>query len=418
MRNLLIIYEGSDWRNYGSLAVLRPVFSLRSGMMALWQSLKRDFAGYDLQFICRSEVAHVTLRETSIAPNQVESRGYQRIVFVDASLRPDKDLLQELQNSEKSQCFTENGRLVALVLAGEGVANAGRVAKSIEVASSEITADNVDCPGIGCSAISAKRYAYIWDLILANPANIAKDFEGALRDLEGMRDQNLANRLEGSHVVGQSDIFIHPTATVMPGVVFDTSSGPIYIDEETVIEPGSHIIGPFYASHNCKILGGKLAGSSLGPVCQIAGELEESVLQGYVNKHHAGFIGHSYIGEWVNFGAMTTNSDLKNNYSSVRVNVNGELRDSGSNKIGSFVGDHTKFGIGTLLNTGINIGVFCNIFGGSLIADKSVPSFSWGDGTSWQKHQADKALETAQRAMARRDRKLSEEDVQLIRSLG
>jgi UDP-N-acetylglucosamine diphosphorylase/glucosamine-1-phosphate N-acetyltransferase len=418
MGNSLIIYEPTDWRNFGYLAALRPVYCLRSGMTALWQSLKREFPGYDLQFACRPELAHVTSRETMISPNQIDSSSLQRIVLIDASLRLDAGLAQELKQSDRSQCFTANGRVVSVVLVGEDIAKAGSILESlVGRQQNSPSAENDSCASLKSVAVSVNRYEYIWDLMLANPANIARDFEIALGELGEMRARNLADLLEGSQVVGGSAIFIHPTATVLPGVVFDTTSGPIYIDEETVIEPGSYIVGPFSAGANCRILGGKLAGSSLGPVCQVAGELEESVLQGFVNKHHAGFIGHSYIGEWVNFGAMTTNSDLKNNYSSVRVNINEKLRDSGSNKVGSFVGDHTKFGIGTLLNTGISIGVFCNIFGGTLIADKSVPSFSWGDGRSWQRHEVEKALETAQRAMSRRNRKLSEEDVLLIRSL-
>lgn len=139
------------------------------------------------------------------------------------------------------------------------------------------------------------------------------------------------------------------------------------------------------------------------------------MLQGYVNKHHAGFIGHSYVGQWVNFGAMTTNSDLKNNYSSVRVSLDGRLIDTGQKKIGAFIGDHTKFGIGTLLNTGVNIGVFCNIFGGSLVSDKEVASFSWGSSGSWSEHDFEKALETASRAQARRGCKFSSEDEKLFK---
>ncbi len=387
-------------------------------MSMLWQGMKRRFPGYDLQFACRPEVAHVAARETGLIPNRFDTNPYQRIVFIDAAARPDSGFVEELLHANHSQSFTANGHTVAIVLVGAQTEEAASLAESLTPNGADTTSEShFASMKIPSREIEIKRYSFIWDLMLANPANLCADFETALNDLGELREQNLTKRLEGSEVIGSGAAFIHPTATVLPGVVFDTTSGPVYIDEGVVIEPGTYIVGPFYAAPDCKLLGGKLAGSSLGPLCQIAGELEESVLQGYVNKHHAGFIGHSYVGEWVNFGAMTTNSDLKNNYSSVRVAIGDDLLDSGSNKVGAFIGDHTKFGIGTLLNTGINIGVFCNVFGGTLISDKSVSSFSWGASGNWNKHDVDKALQTAERAMARRGRVLADEDITLIRSL-
>jgi len=165
------------------------------------------------------------------------------------------------------------------------------------------------------------------------------------------------------------------------------------------------------------VVAGKVSSSSIGHTCRVGGEVEESVFHSYVNKYHAGFIGHSYVGSWVNFGAMTTNSDLKNNYSGIRVTLNGDLIDTGSIKVGSFIGDHTKFGIGTLLTTGINIGVCCNIFGGTLITDKEVPSFSWGDSSGYQKYDVDKAVATANVTVGRRDVELSDQEESLLRKI-
>jgi hypothetical protein len=136
-----------------------------------------------------------------------------------------------------------------------------------------------------------------------------------------------------------------------------------------------------------------------------------------VNKYHAGFIGHGYVGSWVNFGAMTTNSDLKNNYGTIRVSVNGEQIDTGSIKVGSLIGDHTKFGIGTLLNTGINIGVSCNIFGGTLITDKEVPSFQWGSTGNYVDYRFDKAIETIRKAAERRNVTLTAQEEALLQAI-
>jgi UDP-N-acetylglucosamine diphosphorylase/glucosamine-1-phosphate N-acetyltransferase len=168
------------------------------------------------------------------------------------------------------------------------------------------------------------------------------------------------------------------------------------------------IYGPAFVGANCRLVVGKISSSSIGHTSRGGGEVEHSVFHAYVNKYHAGLIGHSYVGPWVNFGAMTTNSDLKNNYSTIKCTLNGEHIDTGSIKVGSFIGDHTKFGIGTLLNTGINIGVSCNLYGGTLIADKEVPSFNWGQTGNYHQYHFDKALETAARSMARRNVELSD----------
>ena len=266
-----------------------------------------------------------------------------------------------------------------------------------------------------------RSFDFLWDLIIQSPDMICRDYEVAIDELGSLREANLAKSLNGAQLLNKDEIYIHPEATVRPGIVLDASEGPIFIDAEALVEPNSYVMGPFYLGPESHLLGGKFEGSTVGPVCRVGGELEESILQGYVNKRHAGFLGHSYVGEWVNFGAMTTNSDLKNNYSNVRVSVGGELIDTGSMKIGSLIGDHTKFGIGTLLTTGISIGAACNVIGGGLITDKAIKSFSWGRTGEWVEHKFEKAIETARRAMARRERDLTDDEItalKIVRNLG
>jgi hypothetical protein len=144
--------------------------------------------------------------------------------------------------------------------------------------------------------------------------------------------------------------------------------------------------------------------STIGPQCRIAGEVEECVWQGWSNKRHHGFVGHSWIGEWVNLGALTTTSDLKNNYGTVRVHEDGEEVESGESKIGSILGAHVKTGIGTLLPTGAVIGVGANVFGGGRFAPKHLPAFAWWDGEEMAEHRFDRFVETARIAMSRRER--------------
>src|SRR4029079_18297449 len=153
-----------------------------------------------------------------------------------------------------------------------------------------------------------------------------------------------------------------------------------------VIEPHTLVRGPCVVGAGTQLLGGVIGGSTWGPWCRVAGEVEACIWQGYANKRHHGFIGHSVIGEWVNLGALTTTSDLKNNYGEVRVVIDGRERATGSNKIGSFIGAHVKTGIGTLLPTGAAIGTGSNLFGGGRFAPKSLASFAWWDGQRTVEH--------------------------------
>ena len=155
---------------------------------------------------------------------------------------------------------------------------------------------------------------YTWDLILANPAELTADFAAAGRSgIEGMLEQPVAVRGD------RHDIYVAPGARVHPMTVIDATAGPVYIDEDAEIQPFTRIEGPCYLGKGSLLLGAKCrAGNSIGPMCRIGGEVEGSIIQGYSNKYHDGFLGHAYVGQWVNLGAMTTNSDLKNDYSRFR----------------------------------------------------------------------------------------------------
>jgi UDP-N-acetylglucosamine diphosphorylase/glucosamine-1-phosphate N-acetyltransferase len=176
------------------------------------------------------------------------------------------------------------------------------------------------------------------------------------------------------------------------------------------------VIGPCVVGRGTQLLGGFISRSTIGPHCRLAGEVEECVWQGYGNKRHHGFVGHSVLGEWVNLGALTTTSDLKNNYGTVRVRVDGRDVDTGSTKVGSLIGAHVKTGIGTLLATGASIGVGANLFGGGRFAPKDVPPFGWWDGSALEEHQLEPFLRTAKIAMSRRGRELGAAEERLLRT--
>ncbi len=216
-------------------------------------------------------------------------------------------------------------------------------------------------------------------------------------------------------LLGRGRITVEAGARVDPFVVLDAREGPILVARDAVVRAHSVIEGPCVIGAGTHVLGGVVRRSTVGPHCRNAGEVEECVWQGRSNKRHHGFVGHSAIAEWVNLGALTTTSDLKNNYGPVRVWAGGAERDSGSNKVGSLIGAHVKTGIGTLLPTGCSIGTGANLFGGGRFAPKRVPAFAWWDGTHVVEHRLEAFLATARTVLARRQHALGPLEEALLR---
>jgi UDP-N-acetylglucosamine diphosphorylase/glucosamine-1-phosphate N-acetyltransferase len=238
-----------------------------------------------------------------------------------------------------------------------------------------------------------------WNLVESNAAQIAID-DGAMRHASSLFG------LTNVHILGDHHLSLAHGAHIEPGVVLDAREGPIRLESGVYVQAPARLTGPLFIGHDTLVFGGSLSHSSIGPVCKVRGEVDTSVLLGYCNKAHDGYLGHALLGQWVNLGALTTNSDLKNNYSSVRLRLGAEEMDSGLKKVGCFLGDHVKTGIGTLLNTGSVVGAGSNLFGG-LMPPKYVPPFSWGSGEDLKEFQLDKFFEVARAAMARRKVELS-----------
>jgi UDP-N-acetylglucosamine diphosphorylase/glucosamine-1-phosphate N-acetyltransferase len=211
-----------------------------------------------------------------------------------------------------------------------------------------------------------------------------------------------AEDIPGCHILGDGLLSLGSSVTVEPGSVFDLRGGPIRLGDGVTIRAHTRLAGPAFVGRGSTVLGGVLAETSIGPICRIRGEVECSVVLGYANKAHEGFLGHAYLGRWVNLGAFTTNSDLKNSYGQVRVGSSRGPLDTGLMKVGCFLGDHVRTGIGTLLNTGTVLGAGSNIFGG-IMPPTYVPPFSWGTGGELTEYRIDKFLEVARTAMGRRE---------------
>jgi UDP-N-acetylglucosamine diphosphorylase/glucosamine-1-phosphate N-acetyltransferase len=246
--------------------------------------------------------------------------------------------------------------------------------------------------------------AYAWDLVEHNADEIRRDF-GWLAPVDD------TTRRESLALIGPlGQLSIAPTATIEPMVIADTRHGPVVIDEHAVVNAFTRLEGPCYVGPHAQVLGAKIrAGTTLGPHCRVGGEVEASILHGYSNKYHDGFLGHSYVGEWVNLGAGTHNSDLRNDYGEVTMMLHGMPTPTGMTKVGCFLGDHTKTGLGTLLNTGTIAGAFCNLLPSGGFAPKYVPSFlTWWNGALREGFTLEQSLHTAQTVMSRRGVALTE----------
>lgn len=245
--------------------------------------------------------------------------------------------------------------------------------------------------------VSGQLLGSPWDLMAKNAAQISRD---------GRRFPR-SDVPAGVRVLGKGTVALGTGAQLEPGTVLDTTDGPVILANGVRVRACSRIAGPFYAGSGTVLLGGSLSGSSIGPRCKVRGEVERSVLLGYANKAHDGFLGHSVAGRWVNLGAMTTNSDLKNNYGPVRVFLRGRRIETKMRKVGCFLGDHVRTGIGTLLDTGTIAEAGSNLFGGG-VQPKYVPPFSWGAGPASAEYDLAAFLDTAKRVMSRRNVTLSD----------
>jgi UDP-N-acetylglucosamine diphosphorylase/glucosamine-1-phosphate N-acetyltransferase len=253
-----------------------------------------------------------------------------------------------------------------------------------------------------------------WDLVAKNGAHLERDF--ALMGRTGVSNRHLAKLA----LVGSADrLWIHDTARIDPYTVFDTTNGPIMLGPNVWVQPFTRIEGPCSIGADTQLFRANLRGNvSIGPTCRIGGEVEASIVHALSNKYHEGFLGHAYVGEWVNLGAITSNSDLRNDYGEVQVPLQGDPIPTGQAKVGCFIGDHTRTGMGSMLNTGTAIGVMCNVLPAGILLPKHVPSFTAVSyGRVAPGFPLEKMFETARTVVGRRGKTFSDAEEQLYRNL-
>lgn len=246
-----------------------------------------------------------------------------------------------------------------------------------------------------------------WEIVDANEHRLIADWSDDQARVEG-------TVLPGSHLVNPAAVHLGAGTRVKPCVVIDAEDGPVWIGERVTILPHTYIQGPAYIGNDCLIQPGAIvhAGTTIGPRSKVGGEVEASIIHGFSNKQHDGFLGHSYVGSWVNIAADCINSDLKNTYGMIRVPINGRDVDTGKMFVGMFVGDYSKAGINVSFPTGAVIGFCSSVFAPR--CPKFIPSFAWLDGDAVQRYDEQRGLAIAKKVMSRRQCTMSEAEERLF----
>ncbi len=353
---------GAGWAPFGGV---RPIAELRAGA---WRIRERWEHALGLR-AAAIHGAHCAGFSEDDEPPVTEGAGFRGPAIVAASwFAPSVD---PIRLAPKTRRLVHAGTIVGWVLA-DG-------AEMLPDSGSEQEIDGVLLAGA-------------WSLLDARDRLLRTDCESFRRGGSASVD--------GALVFGSPSDVVVLGATVEPGVVFDVRNGPVVLDRGAEVRHGTRLEGPTYVGPGTRVLGGDIRGSVLGPVCRVRGEISDSVFLGYANKAHDGFVGHSVVGRWVNLGAGTITSNLKNTYGPVRLEVGGERIDTERMNVGTLFGDHAKTAIGTLLSTGTVVGAGASVHGpGS--TPRWVPPFAWGLGGT--RMNEDGFISIAERMMARRE---------------
>lgn len=401
----LCIFEDTDCMNFEPLAYSRPVFDLVCGINTLKEKILRDFPKIKYNLLCRSYIAPVVKQQNpGVNVNLLSDDSY---LFINGSVISSNELRKKIPLKNKNDIVYKSGdKVIAAFITGETYSKIKTLITG--------TLDGSVFDGMPVKELKIKHASYIWDLINANGEGIKNDFNYISAENKGKK--KLTGKLcEGVHLVARKNIIIESGAEIKHGAVIDASGGPVYIAKNSVVYHNAVIIGPAFIGPNSQVKSGAYIHDnvSICGTCKIGGEVEDTVFLPFSNKQHSGFIGHAYIGSWVNLGADTNCSDLKNNYGMITAYVNGKSVNTGSQFLGLIMGDHSKSAINTMFNTGTNVGFSSNIFS-SGFPEKFIPSFSWTGDNNSQVYKLNKALDTAKKVMGRRNKQMSEEEEKLF----
>lgn len=387
----IVLFEDAEVAGLGPLAALRPAFESRVGALNLRERLELCGGGFSCAAAVRESV-QAELLLPGLAPGGAELQVNARLAGTVEDLESTLDRI--------------------------AIGDALMRGDTVLIAWGE-TERRLDAPD-GLFLLD-----HPWDLVRYNDQLLRADADtlkargGPVRRIHGIdfeADSGRGDRLaatefvvglpegSGAMCIGAHVVLLGDGAMVRPTAVIDAQAGPVVLGAGVVIHPLAVVTGPAYLGPGTVVNpGARLReGTSAGAFCKLGGEIEESVIGDLSNKQHDGFLGHAVVGNWVNLGAATNGSDLKNNYSQVKVDLGDGPLDTGQNFFGQVLGDHAKTAIGTMLTTGGVVGIGANLFGAGTVP-RLVPAFAWGGAAGMHEYRIEEALSTARAVYARRD---------------
>lgn len=364
------------------LTLTRPVAEIRVGILTIRETwvkmLQPNFQNLTVGYIT----------EDYLAKKFPVDNTEEEFITINGSIKPSKEISAAVGALTMGQTLYVNGTFIA----SHGKNSSNR----IDLTVNELV--KIEKP---------------WEIFQLNHLAIAIDFELLTT---GKTSQPLSDT---NQVINPSNVFLEAGAKVECAIL-NASTGPIYIGKDAEIMEGSMVRGPFAMTEGAVVkMGAKIYGATtIGDHCKVGGEISNCLFQAYSNKGHDGFLGNSLVGEWCNFGADTNSSNLKNNYSPVKIYSyeTKRLEQTNVQFCGVIMGDHSKTGINTMLNTATVVGVHANIFGGGF-PPKFIPSFSWGGFEDSERFELEKAYEVAENMMSRRHLELSDFDKEIFNFL-
>jgi UDP-N-acetylglucosamine diphosphorylase/glucosamine-1-phosphate N-acetyltransferase len=398
----VVIFEGSRWPTFAPASLSRPVFCLASGMSTLLEKQLRYTEPSRLTLWVRPSLEAFCRKH--VAPR------LKMQVAINAPLDEEPALLISGRTLHFGKF--EPPHEPSVVVDNDGVCAAYAISPGLSPQDAMMRSDAwmklFDLP----EAMPQSRLAsYLWDLISWNEEALVDDAINLKRDSQ-------PKPAGAYHVLNEEDVYVGRDVKLAPGVVLDASKGAVVVDDGASIGANTVLNGPCYVGRNSQItaLAHIRHGTSIGPLCKIGGEVSNSIFMGQVNKPHFGYVGDSYIGEWVNFGAGATTSNLKNTYGEITIQPGpkAEPIPTGKRFLGSLIGDHTRFAIGSRIMSGSYVGYCCQIAVSGLVPT-TVPSFTFLTDRGAEAYDRDKAIETIKTVYHRRHREWEEDDGQMLR---
>jgi UDP-N-acetylglucosamine diphosphorylase/glucosamine-1-phosphate N-acetyltransferase len=392
----VIIFEDRGFVDLLPLTYWRATFELRCGQDQLIDKIAAALGPAEVSLMVRPELAEVVSERLHLPVNQPVR---EEALFINGRLMAASRIAwpesPAIGLSNGSIVFIRADAALAAELSSEVWLDAARLAACLDRHRQRHPERPVELPRYGL-------IGYPWHLVRGNGVELVRQWEcGPGPGIEG-------KVYPGAHLLDEKSIRIGAGSKIKPCAVLDAEDGPIVIGRNVTVSPQCTIEGPCFIGDGSLIQPGAVVreGTTIGPVCKVGGEIDNSIIHAHSNKQHDGFLGHSYLGEWINIAADCINSDLKNTYGEVSVPINGVETPSGEMFVGLTMGDHSKAGINLSFATGSVVGFACNIFVSHHPA-RFVPSFSWYTDEGRDPYDAHRGVEVAKKVMARRNVKMT-----------